>query len=70
MVGKGVSASLKEAYLRVHRHIQGNELDSADLNHIRMALNLLLPCFDGERDSQNQLVRTLAATNRMLHTAQ
>lgn len=65
---RGVAASLREAYGRVHRHILRNDLDVSDLQHIRMALNLLLPCFDGDRDSQTRMIRALATTDGLLRS--
>ena len=61
-----VGASLREAYFRVHSHILGNALDAEDLRRIRMVLNLLLPCFSGDRDSQSRMIRALATTDRLL----
>ena len=60
------TVDLRDAYLRVHRHIQENALDQTDLRRIRIGLQLFLPCFAGERDSQIHLIRALATANRLL----
>ena len=65
---RGVAERVRDDYLRVHHHIQQGSLDRSDLRRIRMALNLILPCFEGDR-AQTDMIRALAVTDGLLRSA-
>ncbi len=64
-----VSASLKDAYSRVLEHLHQNVLTSSDLQHIRKAVNFLMPMCQTNRQTQRELMGINMKTTALLNTA-
>ena len=64
-----VSASLKDAYSRVLEHLHQNVLTSSDLQHIRKAVNFLMPMCQTNRQTQRDLMGINMKTTALLNTA-
>lgn len=64
-----VSQHLREKYWETHRHIVESRIEYEDLMNIREALSFLLPAFDGDRQTQRDLVSALAKTKLLLENA-
>ena len=64
-----VSASLKDAYSRVLEHLHQNVLTSTDLQHIRKAVNFLMPMCQTNRQTQRELMGINMKTTALLNTA-
>ena len=64
-----VSASLKDAYSRVLEHLHQNVLTSSDLQHIRKAVNFLIPMCQTNRQTQRELMGINMKTTALLNTA-
>lgn len=64
-----VSASLKDAYSRVLEHLHQDVLTSSDLQHIRKAVNFLMPMCQTNRQTQRELMGINMKTTALLNTA-
>ena len=64
-----VSTSLKDAYSRVLEHLHQNVLTSSDLQHIRKAVNFLMPMCQTNRQTQRELMGINMKTTALLNTA-
>ena len=64
-----VSASLKDAYSRVLEHLHQNVLTSSDLQHIRKAVNFLMPMCQTNRQTQRELMGVNMKTTALLNAA-
>ena len=64
-----VSASLKDAYSRVLEHLHQNVLTSSDLQHIRKAVNFLMPMCQTNRQTQRELMGINMKTTALINTA-
>ena len=62
-----VSASLKDTYSRVLEHLHQNALTSSDLQHIRKALNFLMPMCQTNRQTQRELMGVNMKTTALLN---
>lgn len=61
-----VNQQLREKYRDTHQHIAERRIGHTDLMNIKAALSFLLPAFDGERQTQRELLSVLAKTNLLL----
>lgn len=66
---RSVSQHLREKYWNTHQHIAQSRIGRAVLVNIREALSFLLPAFDGDRQTQRDLVSALAKTKLLLKNA-
>ena len=64
-----VSASLKDVYSRVLEHLHQNALTFSDLQHIRKAVNFLIPMCQTNRQTQRELMGINMKTTALLNTS-
>lgn len=64
-----VSTPLKDAYRRVLEHLHQNALTSSDLQHIRKALNFLMPMCQTNRQTQRELMGVNMKTTALLNAS-
>ena len=64
-----VSQQLQEKYWDTHQNITHSRIGREDLVNIRAAVSFLLPTFDGDRQTQRDLVSVLAKTKILLNEA-
>ena len=64
-----VSTSFKDAYSRDLEHLHQNALTSSDLQHIRKALNFLMPMCQTNRQTQRELMGVNMKTTALLNAS-
>lgn len=69
MLPRSGSKAILDRYLRIHRHIQEDSLDHADLLSIREMLSFLFPVFYENRQFQKDLLSALTKTTCLLKSA-